>query len=161
MSAGEMQRRYRGGRTRSGWVRRGAGLHWSAMTTTGAGGLPATGLAFELMEEENHGGKDVVGGGPAAAVLEPRQTSARGALRRRRGGGREEGGGAVDGGGPPGSPRGDASGTGRGVVLPTFLSYSNVFVWFNNSQIWLVKQKWPDKKANLSIQPPSKCKKSS
>ena len=43
----------------------------------------------------------------------------------------------------------------------SFLSYSNVFVWFNNSQIWLVKQKWPDKKANLSIQPPSKCKKSS
>jgi len=130
------------------------------MPTAGAGGPPATGLAFELMEEENHGGKDVVGGGLAAAVLEPRRTSARGALRRRRGG-REGGGGAVDGGGPPGSPRGDASGTGRGVVLPTFLSYSNVFVWFNNSQIWLVKQKWPDKKANLSIQPPSKCKKSS
>ena len=59
------------------------------------------------------------------------------------GGGEEEGGregeGAVGGGGPPGSPRGDASGTGRGVVLPTFLSYSNVFVWFNNSQIWLIK----------------------
>jgi len=61
----------------------------------------------------------------------------------------------------PGRRGATSKGTGRGVVLPTFLSYSNVFVWFNNSQIWLVKQKWPDKKANLSIQPPSKCKKSS
>ena len=72
MSAGEMWRRgYRGGGTRSGRVRRGAGPHWSATPAAAAGGLPATELAFELMEEENHGGRDVVGGGPAAAVLEP------------------------------------------------------------------------------------------